>query len=82
MKKTRNNILDNIEDIPLDTSVKVVVHLELINLIHDMGLRESGYWTDNEHDNRLMNIINRATLSITDRVMEEIDLWNNNNKLS
>ena len=74
MKTTKNNIIEDlINDIPLEIKIKTMVNIELINFVHDLGLRESGYWTDSEQDEKLLNKIDNAVISLTENLMEEIN---------
>ena len=74
MKTLKNSIIDDlINDIPLEIRIKTMVNIELINFVHDLGLRESGYWTDSEQDEKLLNKIDNAVISLTENLMEEIN---------
>jgi hypothetical protein len=56
--------------ISLETRIKVSTQIAFINLIHELGYREEGYWKP-EEDELLSKLINLADKHTKD-ILEEI----------
>jgi hypothetical protein len=71
-----------VEDIlkrtPLKTRIKVDMQAAFINLITELGYRESKSWTEDEEPilQKLTEIANKTT----DYIMESIDKWEKDGK--
>lgn len=71
MKKSKNIISESIENIPLETTLRVLNEMAFINLIVELGYRESKMWTEDEHEllNKLLKLANEHT----DDILKEIE---------
>ena len=66
MKKSKNVIIN----IPLETRIKVLNEMAFINLIVELGYRESKVWTKDEDE--LLNKLLELADEHTDDILKEI----------
>ena len=75
----RSKIVEDIlKKTPLKTRIKVDIQAAFINLITELGYRESKSWTEDEEPilQKLTDIANQTT----DYIMESIDDWERDGK--
>jgi hypothetical protein len=75
----RSKIVEDIlKKTPLKTRIKVDIQTSFINLITELGYRESKHWTEDEDPilRRLTDLANKTT----DYIMESVSEWEKDGK--
>jgi len=75
----RSKIVEDIlKRTPLKTRIKVDIHASFINLITELGYRESKCWTEDEDP--ILQKITELANKTTDYIMESINRWESDGK--
>lgn len=69
-KKPKSVIKNILDETPLETKVKVLCEMEMVNMVTKMGYREKGYWRPNEQPQ--LEILLDTAESLSKKIMEEI----------
>ena len=75
----RSKIIEDIlKKTPIKTRIKVDIQSAFINLITELGYRESKYWTEDEEP--ILQKLTELANQTTDYIMESIDDWERDGK--
>ena len=75
----RSKIVEDIlKRTPLKTRIEVDIQASFINLISELGYRESKYWTEDE--NPILQKLTELANKTTDYIMESINEWERDGK--
>lgn len=73
-----DNFTKQLKEVPLDVRLDVINDMYFIDLIHELGYRESKEWTDEE--NETLHKINKAARKHTLRILQTIQEWEKDGK--
>ena len=68
--KIAEDILNNI---PVETKIKILTEFAFINLIHELGFREEKYWSDDESEilNKILELAKKHSENIIKIINED-----------
>lgn len=78
MKRSKNLISELTKNIPLKTRLNVSNEMAFIDLIVELGYRESKMWTDDEKD--ILSKLRELSRKHTESILEDIEEWESDGK--
>lgn len=64
---------DILNNIPLETKIKISTEFAFINLIHELGFREEKYWSEDESEilNKILELAKKHSNDIIEIIKED-----------